>query len=668
MMNRKYYQQIRSNIFLAVSTFFLLLTIGSCSKELEAPDTLEIKNLNPVVRATDGSLSLDIKSNTTWKVGDIDAAWLHVENESGNGDGQLHLSYEENSTVGSRTTTFFIVTTNDGKYHKIELTQLATDPVLDLEEQELEVGSRSRTHEIKLNTNIPAGGISIEVLYEQEAEENWIANINVQADVLRFQTALNTVEEERTATIILSYENTSNEDVEDVWDKITVTQMASGNDGPPETKDFGYVKGLPLGVIDENISVTGNIVSTGTSDNFRKNTYIIQDENNTAIAFEAVGSLSLNQYDKVNLLLDGAQIGTFEDAGVSYRVIKNISSANILTSASDPGFSPPKLYMRDLTEDHVLSLVTLKDVEFAIPHGGYSNFHEFYVTQAYGDHATKHYPAPISDIQGDNMYLITNREVAYRRNSVPKGSGTITGLVVKIRGSAYGDLGEYSIRHLRERDIAVNPNRANGFSEILVEWELEPTTGFPDGTPNLPPTAGPAGATLQKDEGTGFYAANAPNGIYLIDKYRGDKPDANTIISKSSYNVNTWGTGRYWIMDKVSTQGITSSLSLQFEAVSVSSTGTGGGPRDFAVEYSLDGENWNRIANYQITGQIAANQTQNVTAGLKMFSYKLPDELLNKPNIKIRLLNINNTSVNGGSIAIPGSTSRLGHFSIRYNK
>ncbi|MBD1426476.1 DUF5689 domain-containing protein [Sphingobacterium arenae] len=668
MMNKKYEQQILSKIFLVISTLFFLMTMGSCSKELEAPDTLEIENLSPVVRAAAGTLSIDVLSNTSWKMGKTDATWLTVENTAGTGNGQLHLAYDENNTVDPRTVEFFIVTTKDGKYHKIELTQLATDPILELDQEEIEVGSRSRTHEIKLNTNIPAAGISIEVLYEEEEGSNWIAGINVGAETLTFQTALNTIEEERVATIILSYGNTSNDDVEDVWSTITVTQMASGNDGPPELRDFDYVKELPLGVIDENISVMGNIVSTGVSDNFRKNTYIIQDENSSAFAFEAIGSLPLNQYDKVHLLLDGASIETFEDGGTSYRVIKNISAANVLTREPDPSFSPKKLRINELTDDHVLALVILQDVEFAIPHGGYSNFHEYYTTQSYADYATKHYPAPIRDIQGDNMYLITNRAVTYRRNSVPKGSGAITGLVVKVLDSAYGDLGEYSIRHLKESAIAIDPNQANGFSNILVEWELGPTTGFPNGTPNLPPTTGPTNATLQKDEGTGFYASNTLNGIYLIDKYRGDKSGANTVISNSSYNVNSWGTGRYWIMDNVSTLGITSSLSLQFEAVSVSSTGSGGGPRDFAVEYSLDGENWSRIANYQITGQIAANQVQNVTAGLKMFTYKLPNELLNKPNIKIRLMNINNTSVNGGNIAIPGSTSRLGHFSIKYNK
>lgn len=665
-MNKKYYQQIRLDIFLAVSTFFLLMTIGSCSKELEAPDTLEINNVNPVVRATGGAVSLDITSNATWKVGNIDATWLNIENETGTGDGQLHVSYDENNTVEPRTVEFFIVTTKDGKYHKIELTQLATDPILELEQQEMEVGSRSRTHEIKLNTNIPVGGISIEVLYEREEDENWLANINVQAEVLRFQTALNTLEEERTATIILSYEDTSNEDVEEVWDKITVTQMASGNDGPPEVQPFGYVKKLPLGVIDENISVMGNIVSTGTSDNFRKNTYIIQDENSVALAFEATGSLPLNKYDKVNLLLDGAQIETFEDGGVSYRVIKGISAANILSREPDAGFSPRSVRMSDLTEDHLLSFVTLQDVEFAIPHGAYTNFHEFYVTQSYANHATKHYPAPIRDIHGDSMFLITNREVSYRRKSIPKGSGTITGLVVKIMDSAYGNLGEYAIRHLEESDIAVNPNQTNGFSEILVEWEKAWVSGeFTDGVNSLPPTIGPSTATLQKDNSAGFHFSSAPgNGVFLIDKYRGNKPGDNTVISRSAYNVNTWGTGRYWVMDNVSTLGINTSLSLQFEA----NSSTNNGPRDFAVEYSLDGENWSRMGVYQLAGQIAANVAQYVVAGYQMYTYKMPDELLNKPNIKIRLMNINNTAVNGSNMAIPGGTSRLGHFSIKYNK
>src|SRR5690606_5455922 len=107
----------------------------------------------------------------------------------------------------------------------------------------------------------------------------------VEDGTLKFQTILNSLAEERVATIILSYEDISGSDL-DVWDKIIVTQMPSGNEPPSETVDFSYVRGLPLGEIVENISIIGNIVSTGTSDNFKKNTYIIQNGNSSAIAFE----------------------------------------------------------------------------------------------------------------------------------------------------------------------------------------------------------------------------------------------------------------------------------------------------------------------------------------------------------------------------------------------
>src|SRR5690606_7357939 len=384
MLNKKYYKQILPAVPSVVSILFFLVTMSGCSKEMEIADTLEVSNVNPVIKADGGSISIDVSSNTSWKVGEIEAAWLKVENTSGTGDGKLRLSCDENAAVHARTIEFFIVTVKDGKYHKIKLTQLSSDPFLTLAENEMEVGSRPRNHEIKLNSNLPSEAIAVEIIYEKEQSSGWVVGVDVEPEAIKFQTTLNTLDEERIATIILSYEDTGGEDIE-VWDKITLTQMAAGNDGPPEQKDFGYVKGLPLGGIDENISVIGNIVSTGTSKNFRNNTYIIQDENSRAIAFESAENLTVNKYDKVHLLLDGAQVASFKDCGTDYRIIKGINAANVLTREADPGFAPSRLYMNDLTEDHLLSVVTLQEVEFAVPHGGYTNFHEFYVTQSYAD-------------------------------------------------------------------------------------------------------------------------------------------------------------------------------------------------------------------------------------------------------------------------------------------
>ena len=670
MLSKKYFKQLLSPVFGGIYTLVLLLTIGGCSKELEMAETLEVSNLNPTVRAAGGTISLDIASNASWKVGKMEASWLHVENTEGEGDGQIRLSYDENDAVEPRAIEFFVVTKKDGTYQKIVFTQLATDPFIELGQDELEVGSRPRSHEIQLNTNIPAGAIRTEILYDQQ-EEDWVVGVNMENGSLKFQTILNSSAEERVANLILSYEDISGSDLE-VWDKITITQMASGNEPPSETVEFSYVKGLPLGEIVENISIIGNIVSTGASNNFKKNTYIIQNGNSSAIAFEGIENLTFDKYDKVHLLLDGTQIETFEDCGVQYRVIRGISTANILERTADAGFSPKTMHISELTDEHLLAVVTLEDVEFAMPYGGYANFHEWYITQSFADYQTKHYPAPIRDISGNDMYLITNKEVTYRRNSVPKGSGAITGLVVKITDSAYGNLGQYSIRHLEESDIALNPNRSNSFSETLVEWELGTTTGFPaasafpNGAAPVPPTTGASTAVLEKDGGYGFYSGyTAGGGMYLAPKYRGDKAGSGTDITASAHNANLWGIGRYWIMENVSTLGITTSLSLQFETNSINITG----PRDFAVEYSFDGTSWTRITTYEVIGQIASSGIQDhVVVGYKVYTYPLPNELLNKPEIKIRLLNITNTSVNGGNTAIPSGTNRLGYFSIKYNK
>lgn len=663
MKDKKNFQTLpRMHWYLGIFLGILFLT--SCSKsDLDTASTLEVSELKPVIDASEGTVSIDILSNTSWKVGKLEAGWLTVDQMEGSGDDKLSLTYAENTGIESRTAEFFIVAEDGRSYQKIELTQLSANPFISLELEKMEVVSRPRSHKVDLSSNIPSSAIGVEILYEKEVDDAWIVGVSMDGDSLRFQTTVNTLAEKRTAHIILSYEGALEEET-DIWDKIIITQMDARNDSPPQDKDFAYVRELPLGDIEENIAIRGNIVSTGTSDNFKKNTYIIQDGNNTAVAFETLETLPVNTYDKVQLLLDGAKIETFQDAGESYRLITGISAANILDKQGDPGFSPASLSIQELRDDHLLSLVTLKDVEFAIPHGGYSNFHEYYPTQSYAEYATKHYPAPIRDILGDNLYLITNRAVGYRRESVPKGSGKITGLVVKIKDSAYGELGEYSIRPLNESDIAVNPNAGNGFSKTLVEWEQQWSAGdFNDGAGNLPPTIGPADAILKKDKSDGFYFNTKVGGIYLIDKYRGDKAGSGTSVSKSTYNVNGWGVGRYWLFDNVSTLGINTSLSLQIEG----NSSLNSGPRDFAVEYSLDGDNWSRVGTYQLSGQISAGESEYVIASGKMFTFKLPDVLLNQANIKIRLINISATSVNGTQTTA-SATSRLSHFSIKYNK
>lgn len=659
---------------------FLLLLLALCvfvgckDDDETVEGTLELSAPVKVVNANEGQITIDVLSNTDWKIGKVEesASWINVK-KAEDGANSFTVQFEANPEITNRNTEFFIVTVDGRGFQKFQFTQLGEDPIIQLSVNELDVVSRSRTHRLDVESNIPGVLIEKEVIYGAASVDPWVIGLEVEGGVLKFKTERNLLDTDRKATIILTFKDETGEG-EDISSQLEVTQMSSVNDVPPTVQNFDYARALPIGEIEENISIEGNMVVETPSENFRPGTktYVIQDANNKAIVLEAMEDLTFDAYDKVELLLDGAEMAEVSENGFSFQIIKGISKGNVLKRTADQTFAPKEMYMKDLTDDYLLSVVTLKDVEFAIPLGGYSNFHEYYASGtplSYSDYATKHYPAPIMDINGDHIYMITNREVSYRRKSVPKGAGSVTGIIVKIPNSAYADLGKYSIRQLKEEHINISTNTTDSFSKVLVEWDCKwDASKHVDGMQNLPPIAGQAAATLKKNDFRGYYLKNPdytayPNSVFFVDEYRGDKEGSTTIMNTSAMNVNTWGTGNYWIIDNISTIGITKPISLQIEA-----NGTLPGPRDFAVQYSLDGQNWTHVANYTLISQISANIKDNVIAGYKMYMFKLPNDLLNKSKITIRLLNTSDISIDMKAVNVTGGTSRLGHISLKYNK
>src|SRR5690606_32671780 len=124
----------------------------------------------------------------------------------------------------------------------------------------------------------------------------------------------------------------------------------------------------------------------------------------------------------------------------------------------------------------------------------------------------------------------------------------------------------------------------------------------------------------------------------------------------------------YWYIDKVSTKGIHSLLSIQIE----SNSGWGGGPTDMAVEYaySLAGP-WVKIPNgdFKSLGQFdrsaAGGQTANHIPGYKVYDFKLPNALNDKENICLRIRPTSSTGT--GNTTSLTSTHRLANVSIKYN-
>ena len=298
--------------------------------------------------------------------------------------------------------------------------------------------------------------------------------------------------------------------------------------------------------------------------------------------------------------------GTF-----TYKVFTGIAAEHIMQKEAGSPVQPREVYIRDLTDEMLFSLVRLRDVEIAMPYGGLVNYDEYYVSgggvNVYGKNLTKYYGTCLRDINGDHLYMLTNFGVDYRRHSLPMGSGTVTGILTREYNSNFGEMGAFQIRHLTQAEIALDPSRENSFSKVLVEWTCVKPAGFKEGVTHVAPTTGPASASLYKSNADGFYNAFlAGSGrIYFGNKPRGDvdsngQGTANTVKGGGMYSA-LWDTDTYWLISNVSTSGIRSQLSLQIETNSLLATG----PRDFVVEYSTDGTSWTAVpgGSYTVIGQ-----------------------------------------------------------------
>ncbi|MDT8858861.1 thermonuclease family protein [Alkalihalobacillus sp. MEB130] len=118
-------------------------------------------------------------------------------------------------------------------------------------------------------------------------------------------------------------------------------------------------------------------------------------------------------------------------------------------------------------------------------------------------------------------------------------------------------------------------------------------------------------------------------------------------------NSNGWDSGNgYWLVD-ISTLG--------YKNITVSSRqfGSNTGPRDFTLEYSLDGESWLSIADSEVV--VGNNWTSGVTDQLA-----LPEQVWNQETVYIRWINTSNVAINGGTVG-SGGTSRIDDIFITGN-
>lgn len=655
-------------IFVIMPGFMFL----SCSDENEA-GILDIINNEIILQAKGDPVKVDVNSNTEWRIDFSETTWLSTDIRGGQAAKKYFtVTYDENINDSERYCDIRVFTSDGKSENVIKIKQLGRYPFIVPASSNMELFTKGGEYSMKISTNVPETDIVI------LPSVSWVKSCRISDGILYFETETNSTET-RQGDIVLEYEDQYEREVSS-----TISLLQAYSQYADATLvDYSTVHNYNEGDVIENIYIDGYIVANGTSLNLPANRYVIQNENGETILFESDALITFAQFDKVSLCLKDGAVKEESEGGFTYKVIAGITAGHVISSEIST-FTIPEKSINELTENMVFSLVTLKEVEIASPAGAFTNFkttdpgaadrraNNLYWVEKFPAYY-RYYPTCIRDRNGANTYMLTSLNAPYAHETLPKGSGSITGIVMKVKLTNF-DISENQLCIVPLKKEDVNIGDINSISSLLVEWNCDWTWSNANHTfTEYHPTGGEAtqsSAVLSKDGNVLFQRWYADNRIGFQDDFRGDKNlsviDGNYgRVIGGAFNSKPWSLNAYFYVDKISTKGITTQLSLQVE---MNSSWQGGPVMQVEYAYSMDGP-WKvvRDSEFTILGQFdrsaADGQTNVRIPGYKVYDFILPDDLLNQDNICVRLK----------PVRLPASVTgfnplRLANLSIKYNK
>lgn len=657
-----------------------LCVCAACTNDGGVDGSLDLRDNEIILSDEAGDIDVEVTSNTEWRIDYEEQDWFTTDLRGGQASTtSFKVTFEQNEMNSLRFCDIAIWTSDGNARSTIRLVQLSKHPYITLGTSELEVRSKAADYELAVETNVPETEIVV------EPSETWLEKPQLNDGKLYFRTVQSDSNAPRTGTIRLSYKDEYDRETSAT---VTVTQMAMNESDKAERVDFSTIKSLPAGTIERNIYIEGHIVADGQSPNFPALRYVIQNDAGEAVVFESKKLISFKRFDRVSLWLKGGLVEEYAEGGFVYRAVTGLTAAHIIDQNEDPSFAIPEKYIDELTPDMCFSMVTLKEVEIASPHGAFTNFKttdpsfSFYYPDYYPDYY-RFYPTCIRDVRGGHTYLLTALGVDYAHETLPQGSGSITGIIVREKQTNFNmSEDQLCIRAMERSDIALQQSRNDGFTEVLVEWDCARPASVVDATtviPTLPPTAGSQpDAILNRTGMKGFRLAYTTTELGFQDDFRGDT-GLTLAPTHSNYgrhlsgglNSQAWTLDAYWYVDKVSTKGIHTLLSLQIETNRSKDIGPGT-PMVVQYAFSLEGP-WYDIENGSFenlpqfdrgdpnNASYSRFQTEAHIPGYKVYDFKLPADLCDKENICIRLL------PDPQKKQMP-ARERLANLSIKYNK
>lgn len=681
-------------------------------------------------------------------------SWLHFEGGestySGSGaDMTIYVFYDVNRTV---LRSGKIALTRKHRKVEIDVTQLGIlSEDFSIDQQNLWIGAEGGFLSSKVLTLSGADDVSIQTEYVEEGLDQWISQARMENNYLKFNVAENMSPEPRHAIIVVSKKGTNlsgriqvgQAGAGTVYTYVTVPELKSMIEFPGSMQLEGHVV-LKGGIVlndnlegngAENINVTSIVQDLEVAD---RTLYVSDAEGQAGVRldFNAGTQLLVKRFDHVELDLSGATLTWLEDP--DRFVVSGLNASAVMSNevGNNGDVVIKQRKMSELTPSDVYTLVELIDCEIPVRKGPYIG-----VDVRHYNLINK-YPMVIRDAEGGTMHMMVNTTCSWHRDGtgMPQGSGSITGVIVHEHcdnfewdqaaadamvssglGLDYvadlGHLGQYQIRPVTKREIALADDFEDGFSKLVCEFTyiysdvaqllipnyvdnvMFSTDGEYQAMMTLQLRSGdksePQSISTKRDwtligpyKDGQITDVNTGNGVYCYGQSavwfstssQENLGHTQARIDKacgSAWNATAWSVNKFWQVD-VSTKGLTAEngpMSIQLGAVN----GYGdrvGGPRYWKMVVSTsDDASESVIAEYTVP-DFPQNGNRRVwhCPGHKYMSFNIPEhiDVWDKDRITIKMVPVNTKADNGDSYS-SGTINKdvdhsMNYFAIRCNK
>ena len=681
-------------------------------------------------------------------------SWLHFEGgestySGSSADMTIYVFYDVNRTV---LRSGKIALTRKHRKVEIDVTQLGIlSEDFSIDQQNLWIGAEGGFLSSKVLTLSGADDVSIQTEYVEEGLDQWISQARMENNYLKFNVAENMSPEPRHAIIVVSKKGTNlsgriqvgQAGAGTVYTYVTVPELKSMIEFPGSMQLDGHIV-LKGGIVlndnlegngAENINVTSIVQDLELAD---RTLYVSDAEGQAGVRldFNAGTQLLVKRFDHVELDLSGATLTWLEDP--DRFVVSGLNASAVMSNevGNNGDVVIKQRKMSELTPSDVYTLVELIDCEIPVRKGPYIG-----VDVRHYNLINK-YPMVIRDAEGGTMHMMVNTTCSWHRDGtgMPHGSGSITGVIVHEHcdnfewdqaaadamvssglGLDYvadlGHLGQYQIRPVTKREIALADDFEDGFSKLVCEFTyiysdvaqllipnyvdnvMFSTDGEYQAMMTLQLRSGdksePQSISTKRDwtligpyKDGQITDVNTGNGVYCYGQSavwfstssQENLGHTQARIDKacgSAWNATAWSVNKFWQVD-VSTKGLTAEngpMSIQLGAVN----GYGdrvGGPRYWKMVVSTsDDASESVIAEYTVP-DFPQNGNRRVwhCPGHKYMSFNIPEhiDVWDKDRITIKMVPVNTKADNGDSYS-SGTINKdvdhsMNYFAIRCNK